>query len=132
MKRLLFVFVAFLCFAQHGIAQSSQTTNEMEQFRRSSLCLLLVTNQGDEFSNAIEEQFMALPMPARYNGLNVDVRVLNLGKKANEKRITKALKDNAIAKQLVAKWFNRDYQGRMNMNRVHEWGGYNATFADLK
>ena len=104
----------------------------MEQFRRSSLCLLLVTNQGDEFSNAIEEQFMALPMPARYNGLNVDVRVLNLGKKANEKRITKALKDNAIAKQLVAKWFNRDYQGRMNMNRVHEWGGYNATFADLK
>lgn len=132
MKRLLFVFASMLCFAQNGLAQQSSTNNEMEQFRRSSLCLLLVTNQGDEFSNAIEEQFMALPMPSRYNGLNVDVRVLNLGKKATEKRITKALKNNGIAKQLVGKWFNRDYQGRMNMNRIHEWGGYNATYADLK
>ena len=71
-------------------------------------------------------------MPARYNSLNIDVRVLNIGKKVTEKRITKALKDNAVAKQLVGKWFNRDSHGRMDMNRIHEWGGYNATFADLK
>mgnify|MGYP007069839130 CR=1 FL=1 len=73
-----------------------------------------------------------MPMPARYNELNTTVRVLNISGKATEKRIAKALRDREIAKQLVGKWFNRDYQGRMNMERIHEWGGYNATYSDLK
>ena len=132
MKRLIVVFACLTCVFHAVIAQSTNKKGETENFRRSSLCLLLITNQGDEFASAIENQFMAMPMPARYNGLNTDVRVLNISKKATEKRITKALEDNEVAKQLVAKWFNRDYQGRMNMKRVHDWGGYNATFADLK
>lgn len=131
MKRLFFTFV---CLFSFSFAIFAQTTNkgETENFRRSSLCLLLITSQGDEFAKAIEEQFMAMPMPARYNELNPTIRVLNISKKATEKRISKALQEKDVAKQLVAKWFNRDYQGRMNMKRIHEWGGYNATFADLK
>lgn len=132
MKRLIIALACLLCISHTVIAQSKTKKGETENFRRSSLCLLLITSQGDEFAKAIEEQFMAMPMPARYNGLNTDVRVLNISKKATEKRITKALQDNEVAKQLVAKWFNRDYQGRMNMKRIHDWGGYNATFADLK
>lgn len=131
MKRLFFTFACLLAFSC-AFSQSNQKKGETEDFRRSSLCLLLVTKQGDDFAKAIEEQFMAMPMPARYNGLNTSVRVLNIGKKATEKRITKALEKDEVAKQLVGKWFNRDYQGRMDMNRIHEWGGYNATFADLK
>lgn len=128
------LFIAFACLLSFSycIAQPAAKKGETEDFRRSSLCLLLVTSEGDEYAKAIEEQFMAMPVPARYNGLNTDVRVLNIGKKTTEKRISKTLQDNQIAKQLVGKWFNRDYQGRMNMNRIHEWGGYNATFADLK
>lgn len=131
MKKLFFAFACLLGFS-NTFAQPEAKKGETEDFRRSSLCLLLVTSQGDEYAKAIEEQFMAMPMPARYNGLNTDVRVLNIKKKATEKRISKALEDSQVAKQLVGKWFNRDYQGRMNMNRIHEWGGYNATFADLK
>ena len=132
MKRFIIAFACLLCFSHAVTAQSKTKKGETENFRRSSLCLLLITSQGDEFAKAIEEQFMAMPMPARYNGLNTDVRVLNISKKATEKRITKALQDNEVAKQLVAKWFDRDYQGRMDMKRIHDWGGYNATFADLK
>ncbi|MCM1107678.1 MAG: hypothetical protein NC388_01350 [Clostridium sp.] len=106
---------------------------EPETYRRSSLCLMLITDQGDQYAKAIEEQFHAMPLPARYNDLNVAVRVLNISKKKSfEKRVTEALEDRDLAKELVGKWFNRDYQGRMNMNRIHDWGGYNATYSDLK
>lgn len=132
MKHLMLVLICLFGLSVSGMTQTPSKIDETEKFRRSSLCLLLVTNQGDEFSQAIEEQFMAIPMPARYNGINIDVRVLNLGRKATEKRITKVLQNKGVAKQLVGKWFNRDSQGHMNMNRVHKWGGYNATFADSK
>lgn len=132
MKRFLFALTFLFGLSEIALSQTNQENDNINNFRRSSLCLLLVTSQGDEFAKAIEEQFMAMPMPARYNGLNIDVRALNINKKATEKLITKALQDKEIAKQLVGKWFNRDYRGCMNMNRIHEWGGYNATFADLK
>ena len=133
MKRLIFILVCLWGTCEFAISQTTtQTSGETESFRRSSLCLLLVTNQGDNYAKAIEEQFMAMPVPARYNDLNLNVRVLNIKKKATEKRIEAMLKDNAVAKQLVEKWFNRDSHGRMNLDRIHEWGGYNATFADLK
>lgn len=131
MKRLFFTFVCLFSFSVVTFAQATKK-GETDDFRRSSLCLLIVTSQGDEYAKAIEEQFMAMPMPARYNELNTNIRVLNISKKATEKRISKALESNDIAKQLVAKWFNRDYQGRMDMKRIHDWGGYNATYADLK
>ena len=109
-----------------------QTNNGLEDYRRSSLCLLLLTNKGDTYAKAIENQFLAMPLPSRYNSLNVDVRVINVSKSTNEKRVSKLLKDQSIAKQLVGKWFNRNHSGMMNMDRIHEWGGYNASFEDLK
>ena len=140
------LLLAFTGLCHIGMAQSvaeenlevdtvavTKNNGETEDYRRSSLCLLLITNQGDKYAKAIEEQFLAMPLPARYNGLNVSLRVLDTSrKKTSEKKVTKLLEDKGVAKELVGKWFNRDYSGRMNMQRIHDWGGYNATFADLK
>lgn len=140
------LLLAFTGLCHMGMAQSvaeenlevdtvavTKNNGETEDYRRSSLCLLLITNQGDKYAKAIEEQFLAMPLPARYNGLNVSLRVLDTSrKKTSEKKVTKLLEDKGVAKELVGKWFNRDYSGRMNMQRIHDWGGYNATFADLK
>ncbi|MBP3472796.1 MAG: hypothetical protein J6K41_11295 [Paraprevotella sp.] len=140
------LLLAFTGLCHIGMAQSvaeenlevdtvavTKNNGETEDYRRSSLCLLLITNLGDKYAKAIEEQFLAMPLPARYNGLNVSLRVLDTSrKKTSEKKVTKLLEDKGVAKELVGKWFNRDYSGRMNMQRIHDWGGYNATFADLK
>lgn len=140
------LLLAFTGLCHIGMAQSvaeenlevdtvavTKNNGETEDYRRSSLCLLLITNQGDKYAKAIEEQFLAMPLPARYNGLNVSLRVLDTSrKKTSEKKVTKLLEDKGVAKELVGKWFNRDYSGRMNMQRIHDWGGYNASFADLK
>ncbi len=132
-------FVHVGVFAQDEIQDGKQPEKvsakhygESEDYRRSSLCLLLITNKGDKYAQAIEDQFKAMPLPARYNDLNVNVRVLNVNKKSTEKRVTKALKERGLAKELVGTWFNRDNSGRMNMERIHDWGGYNANYSDLK
>ena len=115
-------------------AQSAENrkAGETDTYRRSSLCLMLITHQGEDYAKAIEEQFQAMPLPSRYNSLNVDVRVISTSKKVTDSRVEEWLKDRGVAKELVAKWFNRSYDGQMNMERIHEWGGYNASFADLK
>lgn len=126
--------LAFLCVAFSGaFAQEDAQNGETEDFRRSSLCLMVVTHQGDQYAKALQEQFLAMPLPSRYNNLNVDVRVINTPKKfLSKKKVGQILADRQIAKELVGKWFNRDGSGKMNMERIHEWGGYNATYSDLK
>lgn len=115
-----------------GQTVNSKKFSEAEDYRRSSLCLMLITHQGDRYARDIEEQFKAMPLPSRYNSLNIDVRVINTNNKVTDKMVSSVLKERGVAKELVGKWFNRDYNGVMNMNRIHDWGGYNATYADLK
>ncbi|MCH2023177.1 MAG: hypothetical protein MK207_11930 [Saprospiraceae bacterium] len=44
--------------------------------------------------------------------------------------IAKHLKEKSVAKQLVAKWFNRQPDGSFNINLISERGFYNATDLD--
>lgn len=106
---------------------------EAETFRRSSLCLIILTHQGTRYAEEMEQQFLQMPLPERYNDHNVDIRVLHTSGKASKSDIEYLLQRNGIAKQLVAKWFNRDpYTGHMDMELIHRRGGYNATYADRR
>jgi len=107
-------------------------TGETEDFRRSSLCLMLITHRGDKYAKAIEEQFQAMPLPSRYNDLNIRVRVISNSGKTSDKSVASMLRQREVAKELVGMWFNRDWNGRMNMDRIHKWGGYNASYSDLQ
>lgn len=119
----------FQVFAQQA---PNHRAGETEDFRRSSLCLMLITHNGDKYAQDLQEQFLAMPLPSRYNGLNVDVRVINTYSKPSDSEVARLLRERGVAKELVAKWFNRDYYGRMSMDRIHQWGGYNASYADLQ
>lgn len=131
-KSIVCTLVLLLTVSLMAFSQGNVRNGETENFRRSSLCLMLITHKGDEYAKAIEQQFLAMPLPSRYNALNVDVRVINsYKKKLSPKRVAELLSYRHVARDLVAKWFNRDYYGRMNMDRIHDWGGYNATYADL-
>lgn len=46
--------------------------------------------------------------------------------------LTKYLNESDIARELVAKWFNRSSQGGFNMNLISERGYYNASSLDIK
>lgn len=119
----------------HAFAQNNVNSHygETETFRRSSLCLILLTHQGTRYAEEMEQQFLQMPLPERYNDHNIDIRVLHTSGKASKGDIEYLLRKHDVAKQLVAKWFNRDeYTGHMDMKLIHDRGGYNATYADRR
>lgn len=137
MRKNLFSWMIVIILMASSLTAGAQEkadyrTGEKDTYRRSSLCLMLVTHQGERYARDIEQQFMTMPLPSRYNSLNVDVRVVSTQKKVTNKSVGQILRERGVAKELVAKWFNRQNSGVMNMERIHDWGGYNATFADLQ
>lgn len=133
MKTNAIILLAILMCLPGIIIAQTRKTGETEDFRRSSLCLMLVTHRGDEYAHAIQKQFLEMPLPKRYNDLNLDVRVFNTtSTKMKDKEVERLLRNQNVANELVGKWFNRNSSGVMNMERIHQCGGYNANFSDLK
>ena len=106
---------------------------ENETYRRSSLCIIMLTHRGKEYALEMESVFKNMILPLRYNRHDIDVKVIPVDKDMSESSIRRLLSDNEIAKQVVAKWFNRNkYSGSMNMELIWERGGYNASYEDVK
>lgn len=106
---------------------------ESEVYRRSSLCIIMLTHRGKEYASEMESVFKNMVLPLRYNRHDIDVKVIPVDKDQNESSIRRMLSDNDIAKKIVAKWFNRNsYSGSMNMDLIWERGGYNASYEDVK
>lgn len=117
----------------NSIDGSGSEQNPWNNYRRSSLCIILVTHQGTKYASDMEKQFLKMKLPERYNEHNIGIRVLHTDKSMKAKDVTKLLQNNNVGKEVVAKWFNRSpYSGKMNMNLIHERGGYNATMTDAE
>lgn len=141
MKKIFITFlVTLLCHTymmadyKASLVQDQPTSqNQIQKYRRSSLCILLVTHQGTKYAADMERQFLKMKLPERYNEHNIKLRVLHTDKSLKAKDISKLLANNEVGKQLVARWFNRDpYTGVMNMDLIHERGGYNASLSDAE
>lgn len=139
-KYILLFLVAMLChsfmMANENVTLSPdnmQEGNNLNQYRRSSLCILLVTHQGTKYAEDMERQFLKMKLPERYNEHNILLRVLHTDKSLKAKDIAKLLENNEVGKQLVARWFNRNpYTCAMNMDLIHDRGGYNASMSDAE
>ena len=141
-----------------GISAKDLDSEAMD-YRRSSIYSILVTDTEQKFSKEIQEEFLKIPVPDKYNDMNLSVRVLGtnagiasanalstshlLGGDKLAMAVEKAvggglnghilnfLETNKVGGRLVAKWFNRDFcTGRCDMERVKAWGLYNASEFD--
>lgn len=113
---------------------SGFTSEDKEHYRRSSLCLILLTHRDKKYAEAMERVFKSFPLPARYNEHNITgLRVISVRGKQSKKDIDRIVRSNEVAQKVVARWFNRSsYTGRMNMDLIHERGGYGAFYADYQ
>lgn len=108
--------------------------SDKNRYRRSSLCLILLTHRDKKYAEEMERVFKNFALPARYNEHNIsDLRVISVSGKQSKDDIDYLLRSNNVARRVVGRWFNRNpYTGYMDMDLVHERGGYGAFYADYQ
>lgn len=119
----LVLFSAYILSAQENV-----------KYRRSSLYSVLVSHSDERFSRQIEDAFLEIPIPDKFDNHDLSVKVICVGKKqkVSQKAIAEFLENNRIAHRLVAKWFNRNSQtGECDMNLVGRRGLWNASVQDI-
>lgn len=145
MKRLLFVVAAML-FAGNLMGQNADglTDNgKIQKYRRSSLYTVLITHSKQDQGTTIKRVFMSLPTPDKFNNHDLGIKAFESSvakpkKKASAKRDQTNLADieafinkNDIARKMIAKWFNRDANGNMDVDLLVERGMYSAQLNDI-
>ena len=111
-------------------------------YRRSSLFTLMVTDENRKHSDVIEEAFITAALPDKFNDHTIDGRTIpkiydeSLSKEEIKVAQLDAIEGHftteAVAKAVIAKWFNRAEDGAFNMDLISERGSYNATDLDVK
>lgn len=117
------------------VSRSSENESTGIKYRRSSLYTLMVNNTSRERSDVIKDAFIKSPLPANFNDHNLTIATVDVTSNSNASNLVNNLNSyfqtNKIAKDLVAKWFNRNEKGCFNMDLIKERGEYNATNIDL-
>lgn len=72
MKKLLCSLIILICFI-NGFAQE-QEKKQMD-YRRSSLCLIMIDENGMPKRDVIQEAFLSSPVPDKYNDHNISSRM---------------------------------------------------------
>lgn len=141
-------------------AIKAQTKENIDvKYRRSSLYTVMVNSSNLPYSEEIKKYFQNSPIPEKFNDHNLDKRVIDApmqlaqntptansvsvglvaaitnvpvandySKKPTEQGEKEA---NEIARNLVAKWFNRSAKGGFSMSLIQNRGSYDATVLDI-
>lgn len=106
------------------------------KYRRSSLYTLMLDDNTREHYNIIKDAFGNTILSEKFNNHNIGPYLIPAHNISGEKDQTQLIEDylntNNVAKNLVAKWFNRNEKGHFNMNLIAERGQYNASEIDIK
>lgn len=149
MKHLMLTLAAGLaCLAaeaqQPVDGAATQDDGRMAKYRRSSLYSVLVRHPETKYGGAIDSAFLTIPTPAKFNNHDLCIRAFDAvdpprkrkGKERDDfnlQMIDQFIAENAIPRELVAKWFNRDQEsGAFDMSLIQERGNYDASQLDIK
>lgn len=125
-------------------AVAQKQIDSLAKYRRSSLYSVLIKHSSLPYGETIDSAFMTIPIPDKFNNHDLAVKSFESSAKkvkkaakndkkdaANLADITAFMNDNAVAKELIAKWFNRDANGYFNMELIAERGNYDASQSDI-
>tara|TARA_R110002050_G_scaffold57866_7_gene130264 strand:+ start:58589 stop:60775 length:2187 start_codon:yes stop_codon:yes gene_type:complete len=119
---------------KRGVKKDTSNRTNAATYRRSSLYTLMINNPSHQHVNTIMNTFGNIDVPEKFNDHNVGPYIISTSDEAKDKTyiINDFLSANNIAKELVARWFNRSEKGGFNMDLISERGSYNATDLDVK
>ena len=122
---ILTLVTAFSISAQTAIAPSVK-------YRRSSLYTLMLDDPSRPYANIIKASFEKGPIPEKFNDHNLGTRTMPAANVKDEtENIKTLLEANNIAREVVAKWFNRSEKGGFNMDLIAKRGSYDASALDI-
>ena len=102
------------------------------KYRRSSLYTLMLDDPSRPYANVIKASFEKGPIPEKFNDHNLGSRTLPAANVKDEtENITTFLEANNVARDIVAKWFNRSEKGGFNMDLIKTRGNYDAGALDI-
>lgn len=127
MKKILYS-ILFFNVITISFAQDSKSEFEVK-YRRSSLYSVMVDQPTLPYAGEIKKNFENSPIPDKFNNHNLSTRIYILGELPTDGSDSPIL--SAIARDLVAKWFNRSSKGGFNMNLIKERGFYDASALDV-
>lgn len=106
------------------------------KYRRSSLYTMMVDDNTRERYKVIKDAFGNSILSEKFNDHNIGPYLIPANGMSGEKDQTELIENyltkNGVARDLVAKWFNRDANGNFNMDLIAERGQYNASEIDVK
>jgi hypothetical protein len=110
----------------------AQTNSTDMKYRRSSLYTMMVEDATRERADVIKKSFMDFQLSDKFNNHNLDNRtmVAKANAKDQDANIDSFLIAKGVARDIVAKWFDRSAKGTFDMKLIAERGSYNATEMD--
>lgn len=110
------------------------------KYHKSSMYSIMLKHDNQEYCEDMVGAFERIPIQDNFYDFNLSKRVFKAGvleesdttKADNQKpHIDMLLRDNAIGRRLVAKWFNQDKAGTFNVNQILQKGYYNVNASDI-
>ena len=131
MKKTITLLLTLFVTIPYTYAQT-QAVNPEVKYRRSSLYTLMIHDESRPYAEVIRASFEKGPIPEKFNNHNLGNRVIPTSNAKDESQnITTFLADNNVARDIVAKWFNRSAKGGFNMDMIAERGKYDANALDI-
>jgi len=124
------------------IIKAQEKIDKGSAYRRSSLYTIMIEDTKRPYANVVNSTFINAEIPDKFNNhllskrkilTAVPASVKNYKKKVaiQSENISNFLKENDIAKKIVAKWFNRTEEGNFDIKLISERGSYNASEMDV-
>ncbi|MBE9488472.1 MAG: hypothetical protein IMY73_04735 [Bacteroidetes bacterium] len=125
-------------------AKKATPKGVINEYRRSSLYSVLLEHPKLKYGETIDSVFLSIPTPDKFNSHDLAVKSFESTAKKSKRRgkakekanaidINKFINEKHIAKDLVAKWFNRkDSDGTFGMDLIYERGYYDASSQSIK
>lgn len=120
----------------------------IEQYRRSSLYSVLIRHSNADYGQTIDSVFMMMPTPDKFNCHDLQVKSFESSsakakkvkeqlrgteKDPNISDIDAFMKENQVAKNIVAKWFDRNPEtGVFDIDLVVDRGYFDASYAAIE
>ena len=127
--------IIFLCLAALAIAPTHAQKKGGEisaDYRRSSLYKLMIEDPSRPYADVIKTSFVNGPLQDKFNDHNLVVRTIPASAAKDEaENIAAFIETNHIARDIVAKWFNRSPKGGFDMKLIQARGNYAATAFDI-